>query len=183
MYVCTLSTYVCTYMYVCTLSTYVWLFILWRDTSSLLLESMLWSLISAIFADFGRKIGGVLKNQCYDPIFEQFVLSQVPICPQFFSAKIFLEIITSVPGCNRQPNYPKIQCFCKLFFFKRFHLRKVKKILINLPRCLNIDIILSKQPMAPTTSSTLGNCGTRRSAPETGSQKNSDPELAKPDVS
>jgi hypothetical protein len=32
--------------------------------------SMLWSQISAISANFRRKIGDFLKNQCYDDFFE-----------------------------------------------------------------------------------------------------------------
>jgi hypothetical protein len=48
--------------------------------------SVLWSQFSAIFPNFRRKIGGFLKNQCYD---ENFVLSQK--C-QFF-AEFFGETI------------------------------------------------------------------------------------------
>jgi hypothetical protein len=50
---------------------------------------------------FGEKIGAFLKNQCYDQLFSKFrfVLSQkTPIFSLIFSAKIFLKILTSVPG-------------------------------------------------------------------------------------
>jgi hypothetical protein len=52
------------------------------------------------FHQFSAKNGVFLKNQCYDPLFEEFssVLSQKR---QFFApiflAKIFLKIATSVP--------------------------------------------------------------------------------------
>jgi hypothetical protein len=63
------------------------------------LGSMLWSQFSVFLTIFGEKIGGFLKNKCYDQNFAKFsfILSQKRQFFRWIFRRNFFKIIISVP--------------------------------------------------------------------------------------